>query len=258
MIPIFDSLCHPTLTGNWFDNNSVSKFNELEKDLNDFSFIGAAAVGIHGVEDYNHEDFMEKCKSSKLLYPVAGFNLNANEMKKEMNQIINLGYKAIKIHPRFNNFNFNIKTMKNLFSLASDNNIIIFYCTYQHSFIQQYPAIDPFYFLVNSLKDISNLKVILLHGGDVDILKYAELVRFNYNLLLDLSMTLFKYKGSSIDLDIDFLFNNFDQRICVGTDYPEHSHRKLRQFFEKKSNTIEKSKLENIAYKNIKSFLGID
>ena len=71
-------------------------------------------------------------------------------------------------------------------------------------------------------------------------------------------MTLFKYKGSSIDLDIDFLFNNFDQRICIGTDYPEHSHNKLRQFFEKKSNTVKKTKLENIAYKNIMSFLGIN
>lgn len=257
MIPIFDSLCHPTLTGNWFENNAVSKFNELEQDLNDSSFIGAAAVGIHGIENYNHENFIEKCKISKLLYPVAGFNINANNMKKEMNDIIELGYKAIKIHPRFNNFNFDIKSMKNLFSLASDNDIIIFYCSYQHSFIQQYPAIDPFYFLVNSLKDISNLKIILLHGGDIDILKYAELVRFNYNILLDLSMTLFKYKGSSIDLDIDFLFNNFDQRICIGTDFPEYSHQKLRQFFEKKSATIEKRKLENIAYKNIMSFLGL-
>ena len=83
MIPIFDSLCHPTLTGNWFKNNSVSKFNKLEKDLNEFNFIGAAAVGIHGIESYNHEDFMEKCKISKLLYPVAGFNINTNDMSSE-------------------------------------------------------------------------------------------------------------------------------------------------------------------------------
>ena len=60
---------------------------------------------------------MEKCKISELLYPVAGFNINTNDIEGEINRIIDIGYKAIKIHPRFNNFNFDIKTMKNVLKM---------------------------------------------------------------------------------------------------------------------------------------------
>ena len=62
--------------------------------------------------------------------------------------------------------------------------------------------------------------MVLLHGGDVQLLRYAELVRFNANLILDLSLTIMKYAGSSLDADLSFLFREFDRRICIGSDHP--------------------------------------
>ena len=34
-------------------------------------------------------------------------------------------------------------------------------------------------------------------------------------------MTMQKYRGSSIEQDIKFLFRTFDERICIGSDHPE-------------------------------------
>ena len=60
--------------------------------------------------------------------------------------------------------------------------------------------------------------MIIVHGGGLEIMRYVELSRFNANILLDLSLVFMKYKNSSIDKDIQFLFESFDQRISIGSD----------------------------------------
>jgi predicted TIM-barrel fold metal-dependent hydrolase len=91
-------------------------------------------------------------------------------------------------------------------------------------------------------------------------MKYAELVRHNTNLLLDLSMTFMKYEGSSVDEDLTFLFSSFDRRICLGTDHPEWSHLQLRTRFEEvvAKTGIPEEKQKNIAYENLERFIGTD
>jgi len=67
-------------------------------------------------------------------------------------------------------------------------------------------------------------------------------------------MTMQKYQGSSIDQDIKFLFKNFDERICIGSDYPELDQNKLITSFKYYSKNISKKKKENIAYNNLNNF----
>ena len=258
MIPIFDSLTHPTLSGSWLGSKHDSSFKLLNEELTANGFIGASAVGIHNIEKYDHEYFMSECKKYNNLFPVAGFDLKVTNIDEEMSKIRDLGFGAVKLHPRFNSFNIeDIDRLIKIFKNAHKHDMIIFYCSYAHSSIGTYPSIDPFYQLVSVIKQVPNIKLIILHGGDVNILKYAELVRFNENILLDLSMTLFKYKGSSIDNDIKFLFKKFDRRICIGSDHPEHSHRKLRLYFDELCEDIDSTKSENIGFKNIVNFLKL-
>ena len=258
MIPIFDSLSHPTLTGKWLNEESSSTFKNLVDQLKVNNFIGASAVGIDNVEGYEHKKFMEKCNQYKILFPVAGFDLKKINFKEEIIRIKSLGYRAIKIHPRFNKFNFkDYKILGKIFKLAFENDLIVYFCTYYHTNINNYPFKDPFKILIQALKIAPKLKLILVHGGDINLMKYAELVRFNSNLILDLSLTILKYRGSSIEQNIKFLFKNFDRRICIGTDHPEYSHRLLRKTFENYSSDLEKDKSANIAYRNIMKFLNI-
>ena len=68
-------------------------------------------------------------------------------------------------------------------------------------------------------------------------------------------MTLMRYSGSSIDMDIKYLFKTFDERICIGSDFPEYSLKDTKQKFLKLSKGLNAKKINNIAYKNLENFL---
>jgi hypothetical protein len=99
------------------------------------------------------------------------------------------------------------------------------------------------------------LRMVLLHGGTVELLRYAEAIRSNRNLLLDLSFTLNRYAGSSLDQDITYLFRTFDQRICIGSDYPDYAPAQVRERFEHFAAGLAQDKQDNIGWRNISSLL---
>src|SRR5690606_18076936 len=101
-------------------------------------------------------------------------------------------------------------------------------------------------------------RILIMHGGVHELLRYSELVRTCPNLLLDLSFTLLKYQGSSLDLDIMYLFRKLDQRICIGSDYPDFSPSQLRQRLAALCQGVSKSKLNNIFYKNLSDFISYE
>ena len=90
-----------------------------------------------------------------------------------------------------------------------------------------------------------------MHGFGTQVLEAHNYVRHNPYLILDLSMTMLKYEGSSIDLDLAYLFNSFDRRICIGSDYPEWDHGKLIRRFDNLVSTLDLSKATNVGYINI-------
>jgi predicted TIM-barrel fold metal-dependent hydrolase len=255
-IPIFDSLSHPTLTGAWLDSGLDASFSTLEESLVSTNFNGACAVGLHNVEDYDHLRFIAHCKKYPKLVPIAGVSVNT--ALQELTELRSLGFKGIKVHPRYSNISLDNPTaVAKLISNADRLGLVTFFCTYNWGPIRKFGSSDSFLSLINILKKCSDARVVLVHGGGVDILRYSELVRFNPNLLLDLSLTFLKYEGSSIDLDIQYLFKRFDRRICIGTDHPEYSHLKLREKFQTFSNGLSEEKIINIAHRNIMNFLNI-
>ncbi len=255
-IPIFDSLAHPTLTGKWLGHQQSATFTDLLAQMQQANIVKACAIGMDQTEGYAHTAFMEACSQYPELIPVAGLNPNHPELEKEIETIKQLGYVGVKVHARFSGAQATDDSIGTVFQLAAQHKLVVFYCTYMHTAIEHYPVQDPLYALIANLKQAPTAKVILVHGGDVQLLRYAELVRFNHNLLLDLSLTLFKYEGSSIDADIRFLFQRFDRRICIGTDHPEYSAQALRKRFEIFAEGIPEEKKHNIAHKNLATFLA--
>jgi len=255
-IALFDANSHPTVGGGWPAKNLDSTFHRLSAELVKNHYRGACAVGVWGLERYAHQAFIERCRKHANLVPIAGYFPRASSsVGRELATLKKMGFKGIKIHPREPAMSLKDPRLVKTFQVAARLELPIFLCTYFHSAVSGYPTQDPLFDIAALLRRAPRARVLLVHGGDVNLLRYAEMVRFNPNLLLDLSMTFMKYRSSSLDLDIRFLFEQFDRRICVGTDFPEYTHGEVRKRFIEMSKGISRTKLENIAFRNIEGFL---
>ena len=264
-IPIFDSLTHPTLDGNWIMPKypACAGIRELLVEMHQYHICGAFAVGMRGLGNYDEDTFIQMIKSSQNsnLFPIAFYvfvQKNREIIYNDLLNIKNKGYVGIKLHPRMGGFTMEDELLHYVIDIANELGLVVLLCTYFYS-----NQIESSKNNINSLIEMltrikSNSRVILLHGGGVRLLEMMEVVRAFPNTLLDLSLTMCKYAGSSLDMDIQFLFTHFDRRVCVGTDYPEISHKQLRERFDYFASNTTREKAENIAYKNIINFSGIN
>ncbi len=97
-----------------------------------------------------------------------------------------------------------------------------------------------------------------MHGGVTELLQWSDVVRHNPNLLLDLSFTLCKYAGSSLDADLRFVAARFDQRICIGSDFPDFAPSTARDRFEWLTGDVASEKAARIGHQNLADFLGVE
>jgi predicted TIM-barrel fold metal-dependent hydrolase len=256
---LFDSLAHPTPVGTWMDRPSGNGFPELEAALTENGFRGACAVGMWGIDGWDPEAFAGGCRKHPLLVPVAGYKpVDSLAIPGELATLRDMGYQGIKLHSRFSSIDVADPLLPHCFESAARLGLVVFWCTFHHCRVEHWPSRDPLASLVDVLRAAPTARVVLLHGGDVDLLRYMQLVRFNDRLLLDLSHTIAKYPGSSLEQDIGFLFKRFDQRICIGTDWPQFSHRTLRDLYEYHADGLPADKRRNIAHLNLARFLGLD
>ena len=253
MRPIFDSLTHPTLSGEFLGR--PCSFQKLSVDLQRCGIRRACAVGIPGTGGYEHGRYWDECRKFPVFFPVAGLDSKVKNPLKEILQVRSLGYKAIKIHPRLCGWDASSPQFSDILSIATRERLIVFFCTYSAGKIQQMPSADPYWSLVNALKKTPDVRMVLAHGGGTEILRYADLVRANPNLLLDVSFTLMKYRGSSLDLDMRFLSERLDQRICAGSDAPDYSPADFSKQLSRILRGLSAEKQNNIAGANLASFL---
>ena len=265
-IPIFDCLTHPTIDGSWI-SEKYGKSNSLEnllmqmKNANvKWAFAVGMGRGIGGYEEGLYAQYIFESKGN--VFPIALVDYSdipdvsgMSAIQIYIEKITKLGYRGIKIHPRFSGIAYNDKRNAELIKTAHSNGLIAMICTYPY---QSSPL-----FLQNTtenlfklLMDIGDSRLILLHGGAVQLMHVCEIARHFPNVLLDLSFTICKYAKSSIDADIAYLFNSFDRRICIGSDSPEFSLMELRSRYEFFSADISEEKKINIAYKNLLELTG--
>src|SRR3990167_4522163 len=264
-IPIFDSLTHPTINGKWLhlryrDQNTIQN---LLSDMKQNEVKWALAVGLgKEVGDYSDETYSKFIhEHSEILFPIAFLNLqdfeSVKELENHLKYLKKLNYTGIKIHPRLSKISYNHHLLIDAINIANEMELITLLCTYFHWALADNTFCD-LNSLANLLSKIPDKKIILVHVGTVELLRLSEAVKPFPNVLVDLSMTLCKYEGSSLDLDLQFLFKTFDQRICIGSDSPEFSGSDLRKRFSYFSQNISKEKAENIAYKNLAKIFNLE
>jgi predicted TIM-barrel fold metal-dependent hydrolase len=262
-IPIFDCLTHPTLNGDWIlpEYPQKSRLDNLADEMKTNNIKWGFAVGMDGIGDYDEKKFLEMIKKSGAnLFPVAYYPFPKISGKKKLSEWVSgikkTGFAGVKIHPRLSGIKLDNQNLVELVKVCNSENLAVLLCTYFYS-----PEIkstgNNIELLIEFLQKTENNKIILLHSGSVRLLEAIEIARAFKNVLLDLSFTLNKYEGSSLDLDISYAFNKFDRRICVGSDFPNFSLNSLRSRFEKFSENLSTEQKENIAYKNLFKFLDL-
>jgi predicted TIM-barrel fold metal-dependent hydrolase len=253
--PLFDANAHPALA----TPGVTETFSVFAEKLADANFFGACAVGLPQKEGFEHREFLGACRARKNLFPVAAWpNIPLEKAEGQLAALSAMGYRAVKIHPRLSGLSVRDPGFAQILRLAAAADLIVFHCSYQFAADNSLHPVDPLPCLLEAVAGAPALRMVLLHGGTVEVLRYAESIRTNPNLLLDLSFTIKRYQGSSLDQDISYLFRTFDRRICIGTDYPDYEPAEVRSRFEALATGLPPDKRENVGWKNIVEFLGIE
>ncbi len=256
MTELFDSLAHPTLSGRWPNSDRDARVQTLVGSLRKNGFTRACAVGLAGIEGYAHAGFAAMCRPYPELVPIAGVDPRVENLEADLDTVAALGFRGIKLHPRNAGVTLRDPSIARAFRGAAERDLVVFLCTYFHSDVLAYPRHDPLYDLVASLQDAGGCRLVLVHGGDVELMRYAQLARHSPNLLIDVSHTMMKYPGSSVEVDLKFLFRHFDSRICIGADFPDYGHADVRARFDEFSAGLEDDKKDAIGRTNLERFLA--
>ncbi len=255
---VFDSLTHIKKDGIWYGSKHDASLERLLKEF-DENIVKALLVGMPD-DDINYIiDAYNKHKDK--FVPIAPIyfdnNTDSDQIEKQIIDFKGLGFKGIKIHPRFLNTNLIDKNIINSIELAGKYDLVSLLCTVHRA--PSKPLKRPIHDVIHEICDeTQKSKKILLHGGYYDLLATSEVIRSFENTLLDLSTTLIRFQDTHILNDIKYLFKTFDRRLCIGSDFPEFTIQDVLNTINNKvlnNHLIDTQKLENIYFNNLNNFM---
>jgi len=261
-LPLFDSLQHPLPNPEWFDDRFANRqrLDGILAERIDAGVQQSLAVGmgpqLGGYDDRTYADWVRRSIPGAV--PVAWCSpndLQPGSFSTEMSRLRKLGYAGIKLHPRLAGFCYDDTRMPDLIRAAADHRLVTLLCTYSAGARTDAHRMS-FDALCGLLAGIDQSPLILLHGGLTRALELSEILRNCKNVLLDLSFTMVRYAGSSLDMDLRFLMQSFDQRLCVGSDHPQYSLADFRNRFDALSQGLDLSKRKNVAFANLQQLFG--
>jgi predicted TIM-barrel fold metal-dependent hydrolase len=254
---IFDSLSHIKKDAIWYgtqhDASLKRLLKEFEKELDKTLLVGMPN------DDINYLIEVARKHDDKFV-PIAPIKFNSNAslegLEKQILNYKNLGFKGIKIHPRFLNTNLADNKIINSIKLAGKYELVSLLCTVHRP--PSKPLKRPLSDMIHEICDeTQNSKTILLHGGYYDLFATSEVIRSFENVLLDLSATLIRFQDTHLLNDVKYLFKTFDKRLCIGSDFPEYTVDDILDVINKKiiDSDITSEKLENIYFNNLSKFM---
>lgn len=162
------------------------------------------------------------------------------------------GYRALKIHPRFNHYDpLDLRCLAMFEEIArSEKPLPIWLDTmfYYRGGSLRKPPVDTIHEIVCTFP---NLTFVLLHGGGSWLLQVAEAVRDCPNAYVDISFTIQRFKGSSIANDIRCLVETFDRRLTWGSDFPEYGLKDSLDLFNEITKGLPEEKRANVLGGNL-------
>ncbi|HUY33257.1 MAG TPA: amidohydrolase family protein [Pirellulales bacterium] len=249
----FDALVHITADGRWLGTSRHdASLNRLVAEMDAAEVERACLVGIAGYADN------ETLEAAARLYPrrfvpIAGFNpaefAAIGDIEARVGELARRGFAGIKLHPRLNDYDPLDPRCLAAIDAAGRHGLPAMICTLfrRPTAATRHPS-DVVDRIATSCR---NTRVVLLHGGGSAIRDLFELVRMHEHLLLDVSFSIMRYAGSSIDLDLRFAFDQLDQRTVVGSDFPEYAPRSVYDRVNELTMGLSTTQRENILFRNL-------
>jgi len=248
----FDSLVHVTRDGKWLNQRDDASYRRLVRELDTGEIDRACLVGLPGVVDNEYVLDCARTSGSRLV-PIAGFDpsafVHAATMAADIAAIAAAGFAGIKLHPRLGGYDPLGPACLAAIRAAADTRLVVFLDTMfrQRAHATEYAA-DTIDRLVH---DCAGARIVLLHGGGSALLDVADIVRQHDGLVLDLSFTVMRYAGTSLDADIRWVMGKFDERVVVGSDMPEYTPAATFARAQMLADGMAPGKWANIAYRNL-------
>jgi hypothetical protein len=256
---LFDSLTHITHDGRWFGETNLDA--SLPTLLADMDRAGAYRALLVTIADYqdNAVTLAAARAHPQRFVPIAGLNprllATTRRVEAVVRQIKVAGFAGIKLHPRLNDFDpLDARCIAAIDAAGEQGLTILLDTLFRRKGLATRHAPDVIDHLAAACPET---RMLLLHGTGPTMMELYEIVRCNEHLLLDLSYTLMRYRGSTrLDEDMHFLFKSTDQLVTVGSDFPEYSIEACVQRFEALTVGIEPHRLANITHLNLERWFG--
>lgn len=254
----FDSLVHVTRDGGWINGRDDASYARLIAELDRAGVSRACLVGLAGVVD---NDYVRQCArtSDGRLVPIAGIDPSSaardGEVADEVARAAREGFAGIKLHPRLNGYDPLGPRCLAAIAAAAENRLIVFLDT-----LFRQPSRATIYaadIIDRIAHECAGAAIVLLHGGGAALVDVAEVVRVHAALTLDLSFTLLRYAGSSLDADVRWVMGRLDQRIVIGSDMPEYTPAEAFQRAEQLAAGLAPEKWANIAHRNLERLFPV-
>ena len=221
-MPFFDSLVHTTPDGTWLGGTRYDA--GVERLIADMTAAGVDRACLVAIADFidNQHVLDVASRHPQRFVPIGSINpasFKQSEVGDAVMQIAQQGFAGLKLHPRLNEYDPLDPRCLDAIRTAGQQGLVVFLDTLfrQRTVTTRHPldVID------QVAIECPDTQIVLLHGCGAALLELTELVRLHPQLMLDLSFTLLKYRGSSLDLDLRYALSQLDQRVVVGSDFPE-------------------------------------
>jgi predicted TIM-barrel fold metal-dependent hydrolase len=260
---VIDANAHATRDGRWFDTGHDASLARLLAELEAADIDRAVLTGLPRA--ISTDDVLALCaEADGRLLPVAPFDPCADPSPAEAcararRELSGRGLLGVKLHPRLGRYDvLDDRVLAFLDDLTTwDERLAVWICTFLHV-----PGIRPRSGPVEALCEIvgrrPDLQFVLAHGGGPDLLRLATAVRSVPNALLDVSFTINRYHGTSVQLDLAHLLTTFENRLVFGSDFPEVQPRQARALLEALATDAKPDALPKVLGGNLSRALSLD
>jgi predicted TIM-barrel fold metal-dependent hydrolase len=260
---VIDANAHATRDGRWFDTDHDASLGRLLAELDAAGVDRAVLTGLSGAN--SADDVLALCaEADGRLLPVGPFDPCAHPTPAEAcaaarRELSGRGLLGVKLHPRLGGYDvLDDRVLAFLDDLGTwDERPAVWICTFLHV-----PGLRPRSGPVEALCELvgrrPDLQFVLAHGGGANLLALATAVRGAPNALLDISFTITRYHGSSVQLDLAHLLSTFENRLVFGSDFPEVEPRLARARLGEVATAADPDALAKVLGGNLSRALALD